>query len=173
MFSLTEPPLFTRLRDAKRILIAGTGGGFDVYAGLPLALALRGMGKEVHLANLAFTDLTVLDIDDWLVPDVAVVGPDTNGSELYLPERVLARWLASVQTCRQPCTRSRAPECVCHAHVLENLAALDRDGGYLGALSIPSGSPEAEAYLDAVAHAQRTTPDRPQLPCPARNRPNA
>lgn len=30
-----------------------------------------------------------------------------------------------------------------------SLAALDRAGGYLGALSIPSASPEARAYLDA------------------------
>jgi hypothetical protein len=52
---------------------------------------------------------------------------------------------------------------VCHAHVLENLAALEREGGYLGALSIPSASPEARAYLDAVAHAQRTTPERPSI----------
>ncbi len=52
---------------------------------------------------------------------------------------------------------------VCHAHVLENLAALDREGGYLGALSIPSASAEAAAYLDAVADAQRSTPDRPSI----------
>ncbi|SEF20550.1 Protein of unknown function [Amycolatopsis pretoriensis] len=36
---------------------------------------------------------------------------------------------------------------------LAAVAALDRGGGYLGALSIPSRSPEAEAYLDAVADA--------------------
>jgi hypothetical protein len=47
--------------------------------------------------------------------------------------------------------------------VLENLAALDREGGYLGALSIPSASPEAAAYLDAVADANRATPDRPSI----------
>ncbi|WP_256371015.1 DUF1152 domain-containing protein [Micromonospora sp. KC207] len=39
-----------------------------------------------------------------------------------------------------------------HTHVLENLAALDRDGGYLGALSIPSTSREAALY-HAVADA--------------------
>jgi hypothetical protein len=234
VFSLTEPPLFTRLRDAKRVLIAGAGGGFDVYAGLPLALALRGMGKEVHLANLSFTDLTVLDIDDWLVPDVAVVGPDTTGSEHYFPERVLARWLASkdlpstvyafprigvrplraayralvaqlgidaivlvdggtdilmrgdeakLGTPEEDMTSlaavagidgiERLVVClgfgidayhgVCHAHVLENLAALERSGGYLGAFSIPSASPEAKAYLDAVADAQASTPLRPSI----------
>jgi hypothetical protein len=47
--------------------------------------------------------------------------------------------------------------------VPENLAALDREGGYLGALSIPSASPEAAAYLDAVADANRATPDRPSI----------
>lgn len=44
-----EPALFTRLRPASRVLVAGAGGGFDVYAGLPLALALA--GKQVHLAK--------------------------------------------------------------------------------------------------------------------------
>jgi hypothetical protein len=52
---------------------------------------------------------------------------------------------------------------VCHAHVLENLAALDRAGGFLGALSIPSDSAEARAYLAAVADAQEATPLRPSI----------
>jgi hypothetical protein len=50
-----------------------------------------------------------------------------------------------------------------HVQVLENLAALDRDGGYLGALSIPSGSREAALYRDAVAAAQAATPQRPSI----------
>ena len=37
---LSEPAFFTRLKPARRVLIAGAGGGFDVYAGLPLAVAL-------------------------------------------------------------------------------------------------------------------------------------
>ena len=32
--------MFAALAPARRVLIAGAGGGFDVYAGLPLALAL-------------------------------------------------------------------------------------------------------------------------------------
>ncbi|WP_027946777.1 hypothetical protein [Amycolatopsis taiwanensis] len=44
MFGLAQPPLFTRLQGAGRILIAGAGGGFDIYAGLPLALTLRNQG---------------------------------------------------------------------------------------------------------------------------------
>jgi len=54
MWSLARPPLFETLEPATRVLIAGAGGGFDVYAGLPLAIALRDAGVEVYLANLSF-----------------------------------------------------------------------------------------------------------------------
>jgi hypothetical protein len=50
-----------------------------------------------------------------------------------------------------------------HVQVLENLAALDRYGGYLGALSIPSGGREAALYRNAVAAAQAATPHRPSI----------
>ncbi|MEV6632884.1 DUF1152 domain-containing protein [Actinoplanes sp. NPDC051470] len=52
---------------------------------------------------------------------------------------------------------------VVHTQVLENLAALDRDGAYLGALSIPGASREAELYRSAVADAQAATPIRPSI----------
>jgi hypothetical protein len=55
--ALREPPLFARLDGSQRVLVAGAGGGFDVYAGLPLALALQARGKQVFLANLTFTYL--------------------------------------------------------------------------------------------------------------------
>jgi hypothetical protein len=234
VFSLSEPPLFTRLRPARRILLAGAGGGFDIYAGLPLAIALSAQGKEVHLANLSFTDLEALDIDVWLEPGVAAIGPDTAGNDHYFPERALTRWLrsedrpdtvyafprtgvrplrtayrtlvdrlgidaivlvdggtdilmqgdeAGLGTPEEDMTSLAAvaglPDVdgfvaclgfgidayhgVCHAHVLENLAALERDGAYLGAFSIPSASVEAKAYLAAVAHAQSVTPLRPSI----------
>ncbi|KAA5838392.1 DUF1152 domain-containing protein [Saccharopolyspora hirsuta] len=235
MFSLIEPPLFSRLRRAGRILVAGAGGGFDVYAGLPLALALRGLGKQVHLANLTFSDLRRLAPVNWVEPGVAAVTPDSQGRDDYFPERTLARWLASrelpstvyafpktgVRPLRAaysalvarldldaivlvdggndillrgdeeglgtpeedmtslaavaglPGDLERLVVClgfgvdayhgVCHAHVLENLAGLERDGSYLGALSIPANSAEGAAYLDAVAHAQAATPRRPSI----------
>jgi hypothetical protein len=234
VFSLVEPPLFTRLTSASSVLIAGAGGGFDVYAGLPLVFALRGQGKRVHLANLSFSELGMLDLDDWVAPDVAAVGPESAGPAEYFPERTLARWLArqdlpstvhafprvgvrpltaayrslverlevdaivlvdggtdilmrgdeaglgtpeedmtSLAAVASLADLQRLVVClgfgidayhgVCHAHVLENLAALDRAGGYLGALSIPSASPEARAYLDAVADAQAATPARPSI----------
>jgi len=93
MTSLREIPLFAALADARRILVAGAGGGFDVYGGLPLALALRDRGTEVFLANLTFSGLGGVPLDAWLAPDVAAITPDTGGWAEYFPERTLARWL--------------------------------------------------------------------------------
>ncbi|SNT08642.1 hypothetical protein SAMN05443665_1015152 [Actinomadura meyerae] len=93
VFSLQEPPLFTRLKKARRILVAGAGGGFDVYAGLPLALALQADGKDVHLANLSFSALYGLPSDTWVEQNVAAVAPETPGRDDYFPEGALARWL--------------------------------------------------------------------------------
>jgi hypothetical protein len=236
VFSLLEPPFFTRLRDARRVLVAGAGGGFDVYAGLPLALALRSAGKEVHLANLSFSDLFGLDLDVWIDHDVAAIRPDTTARGDYFPERTLARWLAlqglpdtvyafprtGVRPLRAAyrtllnhlggvdavvlvdggtdilmrgdehglgtpeedmaslaavagldVVPQRLVAClgfgvdayhgVNHSLVLENLAALDREGGYLGAFSLPRDSHEGALYLDAVAHAQQCTPDHPSI----------
>jgi len=228
------PPLVAALSDARRVLIAGAGGGFDVYAGLPLALALWEAGVEVRLANLSFSPLDLLDLSDWLAENVAAVTPETLGLDDYFPERSLARWLAGqglpstvyafpkvgVRPLRRAYARlvdqfqpdalvlidggtdilMRGDETglgtpveditslaaaagldvpvklvtclgfgidayhgVVHTQVLENLAALDRDGGYLGALSIPRTSREAKLYQDAVAHAQLANPLRPSI----------
>ncbi|GAA2382204.1 DUF1152 domain-containing protein [Dactylosporangium salmoneum] len=222
---LGVPPLFEALRGRRSVVIAGAGGGFDVYAGLPLALALHAEGVAVQLANLSFVD----------VPDPTEVTPGTQGPEEYFPERTLSRWLAAnhlppavwafprtgvrplreayralvervgadaivlvdggtdilmrgdesgLGTPEEDMTSlaavagltevpTRLVTClgfgidayhgVNHSQVLENIAALDRAGAYLGALSIPSGSAEALLYRDAVAHAQRHTPLRPSI----------
>ncbi|SOB84472.1 DUF1152 domain-containing protein [Streptomyces sp. 1331.2] len=235
MTSLLQPPLITRLLAAERILIAGAGGGFDVYAGLPIALALRAAGKEVHLANLSFTHLYGLPADVWAEPDLAMIRPDTAAPAGYFPERTLARWLQlhgmpdtvwafpteGVQPLRDAYRAlvgrlgvdavllvdggtdilmrgdeaglgtpeedmaslaavaglTEVPErlvaClgfgidahhgVNHTLVLENLAALDRAGGYLGAFSIPRDSREAVLYLDAVEHARAAFPEHPSI----------
>jgi hypothetical protein len=232
--SLATPPLFAALEPAGRVLLAGAGGGFDVYAGLPLAFALWNRGVEVHLANLSFAPLTLVPPEQWLEPNVAAVTPDVARHVSYFPELTLAHWLAerglpsTVYALRrtgvQPLRAAyrnlvsavgvdaivlvdggtdillRGDESrlgtpvedigslaavagldvpiklvtclgfgidayhgVNHVQVLENLAALDRAGGYLGALSIPSGSREAALYRDAVAAAQAATPKRPSI----------
>ncbi|GAA1373372.1 hypothetical protein GCM10009612_67390 [Streptomyces beijiangensis] len=94
MTALHANPLFARLENADHILVAGAGGGFDIYAGLPVALSLMHQGKDVHLANLSFSAVEGLPIDAWLAPDVAVVTPDTAPHQTYFPERTLAQWLA-------------------------------------------------------------------------------
>ena len=233
-FSLAVPPLFAALAPARRVLIAGAGGGFDVYAGLPLALSLWGSGVEVHLANLSFSELELVDRESWVADNVVAVTPDSTSPDWYFPERTLARWLAAhdrpatvyafpplgVQSLRdayrflmerldldavvlvdggtdillrgdenalgtpvEDLTSVAAVagldlavklvtclgfgidahDGVNHTQVLENIAALDREGGYLGALSIPGDSPEAVIYRDAVADAQAATPDRPSI----------
>lgn len=233
-FSLTTPPLFAALAPARRVLIAGAGGGFDVYAGLPLALALRDNGVEVHLASLSFSQLELIDRESWAERNVAAVTPGTDSPDWYFPERTLARWLAAhdmpstvyafpplgVPALREAyrflidrhdidavvlvdggtdilmrgdehalgtpveditsvaaVTALDVPiklvTClgfgidayhgVNHVQVLENLAALDREGGYLGALSIPRDSREATLYREAVADAQAATPERPSI----------
>jgi hypothetical protein len=234
VWSLQQPPLLARLAPARRVLISGAGGGFDIYAGLPLALALAEAGVTVHLGNLTFSSLDDLPHGDWVGAGLAAIGPDSPGSPDYFPERTLARWLkggpinplvyAFERSGVQPLRRSyqrlvedldldaivlvdggtdilmRGDEAglgtpaedmaslcavagidvpirlvvsagfgvdafhgVCHSHVLENIAALDREGAYLGALSIPWQSPEGAAYLDAVADAQAATPRNPSI----------
>ncbi|MFC9893600.1 DUF1152 domain-containing protein [Nocardia sp. NPDC127579] len=216
------------------MLIAGAGGGFDVYGGLPLAVALEGLGKKVYLANLSFSDLRRTPLDDWLAPGVAAVHPETDGNDDYFPERTLARWLAitgrdqivyafpksgvrplraayralvdhldadalvlidggtdillrgdeaGLGTPHEDMTSLAAAAAldgitclvvsvgfgidtyhgVCHAHVLENLAALQRQNAFLGAFSIPPDSLEGAAYLAAVIHALADTPLRPSI----------
>lgn len=235
MTPLHTNPLFGRLADAERILVSGAGGGFDIYAGLPLALSLLHQGREVHLANLSFSALAGLPDDAWAAPDLAVITPESAPHQRYFPERTLAQWLrghgypavvhAFPQTGVQPLRAAYAaliarydidavvlvdggtdillrgdeaglgtPEedlasvaalaalegprhrlvvslgfgvdayhGVNHVQVLENIAALEREGAYLGAFSVPRTTREGALYLDAVSHAQEHTPEHPSI----------
>ncbi|GLW73047.1 hypothetical protein Kpho02_53460 [Kitasatospora phosalacinea] len=235
MTSLLQPPLLARLLTAERVLVAGAGGGHDVYAGLPIALALRAAGREVHLANLSFTHHHGLDGSAWEGPHLARITSDTRAAGTGFPELSLARWLrdhqlpdtvwsfasvgvkplraayralvrrlgvdavllvdggtdilmrgdeaglgtpeedmaslAAVAGLRN--VPQRLVAClgfgvdahhgVSHGLVLENLAALQRAGGYLGAFSVPADSDGAALYLDAVAHARDECPERASI----------
>lgn len=86
--------LLDRLASRGRVLIAGAGGGFDVFCGLPLYFALRQSGKQVDLANLSFTDLSATDgrrIGEVMFEVVA----DTHGPVDYFPEKHLCDWFHS------------------------------------------------------------------------------
>lgn len=233
MGSVRDLEFFARLAHSRSVLVAGAGGGFDVYAGLPIALALMAQGKRVHLANLSFTYLGGTSAR-FVAPHVALVSPDTEGEDRYFPERTLARWLQSRSlppwvyafekvgvrpiAAAYAALRSEldldavvlvdggtdilmfgdeaglgtpqedmislaavaqldvptrlvasigfgvdAHHGVCHAHFLENVATLDRDGAYLGAFSLARSSDEGAAFVDAVAKAQAATPGRPSI----------
>jgi hypothetical protein len=84
---------FGALEDSKNILIAGAGGGYDVFCGLPLYFNLKSQGKTVYLANLSFADVmrsTGRKITDSLVE----VKATTEGYGSYFPELYLTRWFA-------------------------------------------------------------------------------
>eukprot|EP00483_Globobulimina_turgida_P003533 UN03539 len=51
-----QPPFWHRIKNSKRILLSGCGGGFDIYQGIPLYFTLIHVGYEVFLANYTFTD---------------------------------------------------------------------------------------------------------------------
>jgi hypothetical protein len=87
-----ELPFFKQLGPAQTVLLAGAGGGFDVFAGLPLYFWLRAAGKTVHLANLSFTELGLCE-GERPVPSLLCVLPDSSGPAHYFPEVHLTRWL--------------------------------------------------------------------------------
>jgi hypothetical protein len=97
MFKLDTIPFFQQVRDSKRILLAGAGGGFDIYAGIPVYFALKELGKEVVLANLSFTELQFTNAEretpygHWWV----TAGTQLKGGSDYFPERALCRWFAT------------------------------------------------------------------------------
>lgn len=231
--SIREPALFSRLRDSKHVLVAGAGQGFDIFAGLPIALALQAAGKRVSFANLSFAHLSNTSAE-WLHPNLAVVTPETTGQDRHFPERALAQWLSQQGTPAtvfafenvglRPLTLAYRALCghlrpdaivlvdggtdllmfgdeaglgtpqedmvslaaiaaldvpqrlvacigfgvdshhgVCHAHFLENVATLEREGAYLGSFSVPRHSSEGARFLEAIRFAQAATPARPSI----------
>jgi hypothetical protein len=85
-----QPPFFEHISSAQRVLLAGAGGGFDIYCGLPLYFSLRAAGKEVFLANLSFASL---DMVPEIAPGLHEVKRNSRGMPQYFPELYLARWL--------------------------------------------------------------------------------
>jgi hypothetical protein len=226
-------PVAARLMGSTRILLAGAGGGFDVFAGIPLFLALRGAGKQVHLANLSFTYLAGTDAAR-LGESLWRVDHSTSGEARYFPEKYLAQWLnrasipsevycfdkvgirplraayahlvealdidtvilidggtdilmrgdeaglgtpaedmASLAAASKLDVTTKLVSClgfgidafhgVCHAQFLENVAALERVGGYLGAHSIHLSMPEVQMFRDLVEYTHARMPQRESI----------
>lgn len=226
-------PFFALLESSQNILIAGAGGGFDVFAGLPLYSWLRGQGKTVHMANWSFADLS--HCEEKPLPQLAVVRANSSGSSSYFPEKFLAQWLETqnaaapiyaiqpggvrpVHTAYEWLAKNlgfdtvilvdggtdilmRGDECglgtpqediaslasvsalsagiqkfvvclglgvdtyhgVCHAHFLENVAAISAVGGHLGTWSLLWEMPEAQQYAEAVEFVHARMPHRTSI----------
>jgi hypothetical protein len=230
---MDELRLPSSLENNKRILVAGAGGGFDVYAGLPIYERLRALGRHVFLANLSFVHLGTTNAAA-LTPALHAVEPNTHGPDVYFPERTLARFLAargdnatvyafeklgvapvregyahlvklleldaivlvdggtdillrgdeaglgtpaedmaSLAAVAATNVPTKIVACVgfgidtyhgvCHAHWLENVAALTADGAFLGATALLKSMTEVQTYLDAVKFADLATPTQPSI----------
>jgi hypothetical protein len=84
-------PFFSRLEKSTRILVAGCGGGFDVFAGVPIAHHLWAIGKSVVFANFSFSNLWLCG-GERITPTMWRV--DLASNEIpYFPEKWLAEWL--------------------------------------------------------------------------------
>lgn len=90
--SMLQQPIESRFAEPCRVLVAGAGGGFDVIAGLGIALGLARTGHTVHLANLSFMPLEAVIGGRW-VDDVTLrVDADCTIGESYAPEIWLSEW---------------------------------------------------------------------------------
>jgi hypothetical protein len=85
-------PHIEALERCENLLIAGMGGGFDVFCGLPIYFELRRRGCRPHLANFSFSD--VESIRDCIRLSDTLIGVEANPEQFepYFPEYYLARW---------------------------------------------------------------------------------
>jgi len=93
-------PVFDQLEGCNRFLIAGCGGGYDFFAGIPLFYALQKAGAECFLANLTFSDTYSLEASTEISPQCWKVTADskrletgwTPGGTSYWPELKVSKW---------------------------------------------------------------------------------
>jgi hypothetical protein len=90
-------PILEKLSNCNNILIAGMGGGFDVFCGLPIYFELINRGKKVHLANFSFSDITSLRDGVQLTPSLVGVSSDLKDIGIYFPEKYLSEWFREQQ----------------------------------------------------------------------------
>jgi hypothetical protein len=218
-------PIIDELAKCKSMLIAGMGGGFDIFCGLPIYFELKKRGVNVHLANFSFSDIENVRHGVRLSPTLVGITFNTQNIYPYFPEFYLAEWLKINQKedvpiwCFQktgalPLTENykilvehlsldgillidggvdslvRGDEAekgtviedatslfavnelsniknryvVClglgaerdmtYAHIFENIAAITKEGGFLGSCSLTPSMPAYQDFESAVLHVQ-------------------
>ena len=78
-------PIYDQLSGCKNLLIAGMGGGFDVFCGLPVYFELKARGQNVHLANLSFSELEELKDAIYLTDSMVGVTANHANARPYFP----------------------------------------------------------------------------------------
>lgn len=93
MKQIHQIPIFEALADSQNILLAGAGGGFDIFSGIPLYFNLTQQGKKVTIANFSFTwlDLTTAKC---VFPYCYKIESDNidQSNRNYFPEKHLKQW---------------------------------------------------------------------------------
>ncbi|NOK63584.1 MAG: DUF1152 domain-containing protein [Chloroflexi bacterium AL-W] len=90
-------PILDQIAVCRNVLIAGMGGGFDVFCGLPIYFELQRHGINVQLANYSFSYIT--DFAGGVRLSDTLVGVNANHQDLvlYFPELHLSRWFREQQ----------------------------------------------------------------------------
>lgn len=85
-------PIFDELAKCQSLLIAGMGGGFDIFCGLPIYFELKKRGVNVHLANFSFSDIE--NVHHGVRLSQTLVGITFEAQKIYpyFPEFYLAEW---------------------------------------------------------------------------------
>ena len=96
MIHLESIPFFDRIAESKNVLLAGAGGGFDIYSGIPIYLNLVKAGKNVILANYSFTLLEETTAEE-VHPNCYKVrmGDSDRSGRNYFPEKHLCSFLGA------------------------------------------------------------------------------
>ena len=227
-------PLLNQLLACKNLLIAGMGGGFDVFCGLPIYFELKKHGVNAHLANFSFSDIESLDFGIRLSKTLVGITPKTERVFPYFPELHLVNWfketrneeitiwcfhktgaapltenykilaehlsldgillvdggvdslvrgdeaelgtaiedltslyavnqLTGIQHRWLACIGFGAEQNLTHAHIFENIAALTKEGGFLGACSLTPQMDAYQAYDEAVTNVQNNELQDPSV----------
>jgi hypothetical protein len=85
-------PILDQLTGCKNLLIAGMGGGFDIFCGLPIYFELKKHGINAHLANFSFSDIENVDFGTRLTKTLVGVTPKIERVYPYFPEFHLVNW---------------------------------------------------------------------------------
>lgn len=94
-------PVADALSECKNLLIAGMGGGFDLFCGLPIFFEIQKQraerGQKTHLANLSFSQTGFVKDAERLSNSLIGVSGKSRSLVPYFPELHLVHWFREVR----------------------------------------------------------------------------